>query len=307
MTGQTHQWFAAGLTQNSGFTGFDRDTVQEQTAHGFNDPAGCILYTYTAAAGQQYRITFRNRFCYLFRKQRFIVNNNSIIDDSDTECTQHSLQHGAVYIPHLSGTGCDFRRNQFVTGGDHAHRQLLHHRNLYSADGSQSTDILRRQHSAFLQNGFTGVDIIATEDHILSWRNGFENADCAVTVVFRVLHHYHAVRTLRYRTAGRNRHTVICLQCHIRTLSHEHLALLGKDRGNGIGTAKSISCPHCETIHSRTVKIRYIFRSSDILGKHSAHGRSQRNGFCPGNRLKFCFNQCQNFFRRFYVQHIRPP
>ena len=45
------------------------NTVKQKLAYGFNDAAGGILHSDTAASGQQHGITFRNGLIDLLRKQ----------------------------------------------------------------------------------------------------------------------------------------------------------------------------------------------------------------------------------------------
>ena len=148
MTGQANQRLDTSLAQNGGLAGLDGNTMKQQASHRFDDTAGRILHAHAAAAGKQDCITFGNSFRHFFGKQSFIVNDDTIVDDTHAKGHQHSFQHGAVHIPHLSGAGDDFRRNQLIAGGDNANSQLFHHRNLHPANGSQCANILRGQHSS---------------------------------------------------------------------------------------------------------------------------------------------------------------
>ena len=214
---------------------------------------------------------------------------------------KHGFQHGAVHIPHLSGAGSHLRRNQLIAGGNDTDSQLFDYRHLYSADGSQGTDVLGGQHSALLQDHLAGIYIIPPEDHILTGSCGLGNTDGSITVIFGILHHHHTVRPLGHRAACGNGNTFFRIQCKFRTLAHEHFPLQRQNGWDGIGAAEGIPRPDGEAIHGGTVKIGHIFLSGNIFRQHPAHSRAQRNQLRSRNRSKFTFNQSQNFFRRFYM------
>ena len=98
MTGQTNQGFHAGLSQNGGFAGFDGNAMEQQAAHRFDNPAGCVLDTYTAAAGEQHSVTFRYCHGYFLGKQILIVD--------DVISTGESLRVLEALVEQAGGTVC---------------------------------------------------------------------------------------------------------------------------------------------------------------------------------------------------------
>ena len=242
-----------------------------------------------------------------FRQQGLVVDDDAVVDDLHAEARQHGLQHGTVDVPDLAGAGDSFRRHQLVAGGDDAHGQLFDHGDPDPADGGQCADVLAGQHPALLQDHLAGVHIVPTEDHILSRRGGLADADGAVAVVLGVFDHDHAVGPLRNGTAGGDRHAFLGVQLEFRALAHEDLALEWQDGRDGVGAAEGIPGPDGVAVHGGPVKVRDIFLRGDILGQYPAQGGIQPHLLRLTHKVKFFFDQSQNFLRRFYMQHIRPP
>ena len=136
----------------------------------------------------------------------------------------------------------------------------------------------------------------------LSGGGGLGDADLAA-VILGVFDHHNAVRTPGHGTAGGDGHTFLGIQVEFRALAHKDLALQGQDGGDGVGTAEGIPCPDRIAVHGGTVKIGHIFGGGDVLRQHPAHGLGQGDQLRPGCGSKFSFNQSQNFFRRFHMEH----
>ena len=307
MAGQTHNGLFPGFSQNGWLSGLNGNAVKQKLACGFNDAAGGILHSDTAASGQQHGITFRNGLIDLLGKQRLIIHHNPIVDNMAPKCGEHCLQHGTVHVPHLSGAGLRLRRNQLVTGRNDAHGHFFHHRHLHPANGSQRTNVGRRQGASFVQNHLSGIHIIPPENQIHARRRRFGNTDGAVAVVLRVFHHHHTVSTPGHCAAGGNGYTFPLIQQIVGAFAHQHRGLQGQDRRDGIAAAEGVTGANRKAIHCGAVKIRHIFPRRNILRQNSAHSLRQSYKFCLFKRGKLRFYQRKNFFRRFYIQHTRPP
>ena len=307
MPRQTHNGLFPGLSQNGGLPRLDGNAVEQKPPHRFDNPAGGVLHAHTAAAGQQHRVAFRNRFGDFFRQKGFVVDDDAVVIYITSEGGEHGFQHRTVHVPHLPRAGLHLRRYQLVSRGNHANGQFFLDINLYLSDGSQGSNIRAGQHPALSQNHLAGIHVIPPEDHVHARCGRFGNADGTIAVVLGVFDHHHAVGVPGHRTAGGDGDTLSCIQGKIRALAHEHCGLQRQNRGNGIAASKGIAGPDGKAVHRGAVKIRHIFPCRHILRQNPPHGVRKGNHFRPLQRREFRFNHRQNLFRRLYIQHIRPP
>ena len=148
MTRQPDQRLVPGPSQNRGLAGLDGDTVQQELSERFDDAAGRVLHTGTAAAGEDHRVAAFQRITDGFMQQSFIIRDDPVLHRLRAEFAQQSRKHRHVHIPHLSGAGRLGGRHQLVSGGEHAHLETGPYRNLRLPDRGKRTDILGAQHLA---------------------------------------------------------------------------------------------------------------------------------------------------------------
>ena len=151
MAGQAHDGLAAAFAQNGWFSGLNGDSMEQKGAQRFNDPAGGVLHTNAAAAGNDHQITAVFSRFYGSFELLFLILQDAIILRFRAKSGEQSLKHGAVHIPDLAGAGLLLRRHQFIPGGEDAHPELLHHRHLNAADGGQGADVPVGQQAALFQ------------------------------------------------------------------------------------------------------------------------------------------------------------